>query len=107
VAETRSDYEAFVASAQKPLTLGAAQWRGVCAACHGLTGKGGYGPNIQANTTLVSPVGLRRLLENGQNVLKPVQNYMPPVGRGWTDAQFTALMAFIRTHIYKGTASGG
>ena len=53
VAGSRSDYEAFVSSAQKPLVLGAAEWRGVCATCHGFTGKGGYGPNIQANSTLV------------------------------------------------------
>ena len=107
VAGTKANYQAYLSSVQNPMTLGGQEWRGVCAACHGLSGKGGYGPNIQANSILVSPQGLRRLLVNGQNQLKPVSSYMPPVGRGWTHAQFRALMTYVKAHVYKAASSGG
>jgi cytochrome c oxidase subunit II len=107
VAGTLGDYTRYIASVRRPLVLGGQEWRGVCATCHGITGKGGYGPNIQSNSLLVQRAGLTRLLMEGQNVLKPVSSYMPPVGRGWTSAQITALMAFLKTHIYKPATSGG
>jgi cytochrome c oxidase subunit 2 len=107
VAEPKAGYLAYISAAKDPMTLGGREWRGVCAACHGLTGKGGYGPSIQSNSTIVSPESLRRLLLNGQNQLKPIQNYMPPVGEGWSDAQFNALITYIKARVYKGTSSGG
>jgi cytochrome c oxidase subunit 2 len=107
VAESRAAYQSYISAAQNPKTLGGQEWRGVCATCHGLSGKGGYGPNIQSNSILVSPVGLRRLLVNGQNQLKPVSSYMPPVGRGWNDAQFNALMSYVKANVYKAATSGG
>ena len=107
VAGTQSDYDAYLASARKPLVLGGAEWHGVCAKCHGISGKGGYGPNIQSNSILVQRAGLRRLLFEGQNVLKPISSYMPPVGRGWSDAQISALMTYMKSHVYKAAASGG
>jgi cytochrome c oxidase subunit II len=106
VAGTPSEYASYLASLRRPLLLGNQQWQGVCAKCHGITGKGGYGPNIQSNTLLVERAGLTRLLYEGQNVLKPVSSYMPPVGRGWTSFQINALIAFMKTHIYK-PATGG
>jgi cytochrome c oxidase subunit 2 len=107
VAGTVRDYTSFVASLHRPLVLGAQEWRGVCAKCHGFSGKGGYGPNIQSNTLLVQRAGLTRLLYEGQNTLKPVSNYMPPVGQGWTPFQINALIAFMKTHIYRPAAGGG
>jgi mono/diheme cytochrome c family protein len=106
VAGTISDYTRYLASLRSPLVLGGQEWNGVCATCHGLTGKGGYGPNIQSNTLLVERAGLTRLLFEGQNVLKPISNYMPPVGRGWTPFQINALIAFMKTHIYKPATIG-
>jgi hypothetical protein len=32
---------------------------------------------------------------------------MPPVARGWTDAQVNALLAYLKAHVYKESASGG
>jgi hypothetical protein len=55
----------------------------------------------------VQRAALTRLLYEGQNVLKPVSSYMPPVGRGWTNAQITALMAYMKAHVYKAATSGG
>lgn len=107
VAGTDADYSSFLTSSQNQLTLGGREWRGVCAKCHALDGSGGYGPAIKANSVLVQTQGLTRILRNGQNILKPVANYMPPVGRGWTDQQIAALQAYIKARVYKGTTSGG
>jgi cytochrome c oxidase subunit 2 len=87
--------------------LGASEWRGVCAKCHGLRGGGGYGPAIATNQLLIQEDGLRRLLLEGQNRVAPVQTYMPPVGRGWNDRQFDALFAYLKNNIYKGQQGGG
>jgi cytochrome c oxidase subunit II len=107
VAGSVSDYQAYLASVRRPMVLGGQQWRGVCAKCHGISGTGGYGPNIQSNSILVQRAALTRLLYEGQNVLKPVSSYMPPVGRGWTNAQITVLMAYMKAHVYKAATSGG
>ena len=107
VAGSVSSYTSFVASQRRPLVLGAQEWSGVCAKCHGFTGKGGYGPNIQSNTLLVQRAGLTRLLFEGQNTIAPVSNYMPPVGRGWNASQINALIAYMKTNVYKPTTSGG
>jgi cytochrome c oxidase subunit 2 len=107
VVEGDSAYRSFLSSVRDPLVLGGQEWRGVCAKCHGIAGKGGYGPAIQNNSVLVQHQGLLRLLDNGQNTLKPLASYMPPVGRGWNDTQVKALETYLKTRIYKGTTSGG
>jgi cytochrome c oxidase subunit II len=107
VAEPRDRYDSFLASAREPMVLGGEEWRGVCAQCHGMDGTGGYGPSINKNALLVQTQALRRLLREGQNTLPPVASYMPPVGRGWTEAQLTALETYMKAKIYKGTPSGG
>ena len=104
--ESESAYRSYISSVT-PMALGGQEWSGVCAKCHGISGQGGYGPAIAANTVLVEQAGLRHILEQGQNVRKPLASYMPPVGRGWTDAQFTALEAYLKAHVYKGAPSGG
>ena len=53
------------------------------------------------------PQGLRTLLTNGQNRIKPTSSYMPPVGRTWTDDQFRALEQYLKAVVYKGDTSGG
>ena len=70
-------------------------------------GQGGYGPQIANNQLLVQTSGLRRLLLDGQNVSRPIGNYMPPVARGWTDRQFQALFSYLKANVYKGSTSGG
>jgi mono/diheme cytochrome c family protein len=80
------------------VTLGEAQWTAACAKCHGAEGEGGgVGPPIAGNGTLTNPEGLTRLLYDGQN--RPDQDYyMPPVGRGWSDRQIEALVAYVRSN---------
>ena len=107
VVESDAAYRSYLASVRDPLVLGGQEWRGVCAKCHGLSGRGGYGPSIAVNAVLVEHAGLLRILEHGQNQLRPVSSYMPPVGRGWTDAQVKALEAYFLTRVYKGAPSGG
>ncbi len=74
--------------------LGEEEWNAACAKCHGPQGEGDIGPPIQGNGTLVDVEGLRRLLYEGQD-LESNPGYMPPVGRGWTDRQIEALVAYV------------
>lgn len=104
--DSPADYESWLSS-QDEAALGRSEWEGACAKCHGLTGKGGYGPAIDNSSLLVSPVSLRELLVNGRNIAAPIQVYMPPVGRGWNQKQFAALEAYLKNNIYKGETSGG
>jgi len=105
LAEPLADYQSWV-STKAARDLGRNEWAGVCAKCHGPQGEGDYGPNIANSAILTQPLGLKNLLENGQNRIAPTESYMPPVGRGWTDRQFAALDLYLRRNIYKGTASG-
>jgi cytochrome c oxidase subunit 2 len=104
--ESQSDYERWVSSDAQQ-RLGRSEWAGVCAKCHGPQGKGGYGPAIATNSLLTQPQGLRTLLENGQNRIAPVDSYMPPVGRDWTQKQFAALLAYMKANIVEAAPSGG
>jgi mono/diheme cytochrome c family protein len=106
VVESKDDYDAWVLH-EGPQNLGRNEWLGVCAKCHGLSGQGGYGPNIATSTLLVQPQGLRDLLTHGQNRIKPTSSYMPPVARAWTDDQFRALGRYLKAVVYKGDTSGG
>jgi hypothetical protein len=44
--------------------------------------------------------GLEQLIRQGRNE-------MPPVAHGWSGRQVQALLAYLKTNIYKGTTSGG
>lgn len=107
VAESRRAYEAFLASLDDAQVLGRQEWQGVCAQCHGMNGTGGYGPSIQSNSLLLSADGLRSLLNQGLNRAAPVSSYMPPVGKGWTEAQLKALISYVKARVYKASARGG
>jgi cytochrome c oxidase subunit 2 len=106
IAESKQDYASWI-GATAAQTLGRSEWEGACAKCHGPQGQGGYGPAIANSALLTQTQSLRQLLLNGQNRIKPISNYMPPVGRGWTDQQFNALFAYVKQNIYKAAPSGG
>ena len=99
-------YDAWV-SREAPRNLGRNEWVGVCAKCHGLAGRGGYGPAIFNNSLLIQPLGLRALLLTGQNTSGGTEDYMPPVRRGWTERQFRSLEQYLKAVIYKSAADGG
>jgi cytochrome c oxidase subunit II len=92
-------YGAYVSSKVRA-DLGRSEFTGVCATCHGLSGQGGYGPNLAQNPLLTQPAGLEAIVQNGRGK-------MPAVGSGWTDAQMQALVSYMRRHVYKGATSGG
>src|SRR5262245_37565054 len=78
--------------------LGREEFEGVCLKCHRLSGPTLVGPDLGGNPTLTDRAGLETLLRNGTGM-------MPPVGRGWTDAQIDALVAYTKT--LPGAQSGG
>jgi len=106
VVESRDEYDAWVKH-EGPQNLGRNEWIGVCAKCHGLDGRGGYGPAIYNNGLLIQPDALRSLLLAGQNTSGATAEYMPAVGRGWTDRQFRSLEQYVKAAVYKGASDGG
>jgi cytochrome c oxidase subunit 2 len=88
------------ASAQQNGTsdLGKLTFEGACATCHGFQGQGGFGPQLQGNPITGQPAAIRTLLENGRNE-------MPAVGRGWSERQMNALIAYLKR--FSGGSSGG
>jgi len=80
--------------------LGHTEYTGVCALCHGMTGQGGYGPNLSNNPLLTQKAGLLSIVQNGRG-------RMPAVGNSWTTGQLDALAAYVKAHVYKGASSGG
>ena len=62
---------------------------GVCATCHGFHAQGAFGPDLRGNPVLKQPAALKTLLQNGG--IK-----MPAVGRGWSDRQLNALLAYLK-----------
>jgi cytochrome c oxidase subunit II len=89
-------------------TIGGQEWGGVCATCHGNLGQGGYGPAIATNTVITQPKGLASILRNG---VVGSLGAMPPVGQTWTNQQISALISYVKRHVYKaqptGATSGG
>ena len=87
-------------------TIGRQEWNGVCATCHGNLGQGGYGPSISSSALISSPSSLVDILRNGLDTPgRP--GAMPPVGVMWTNRQISALVAYVKKHIYKAAPAGG
>jgi cytochrome c oxidase subunit 2 len=101
-AGSRRSYQQYISTTARE-TIGKQEWSGVCATCHGNLGQGGYGPAIATNTLLTQPAGLRGILRNGFN---GSQGAMPPVGDTWNNQQISALIAYVKKHIYKSAAAG-
>ena len=88
--------------------LGREEWEAACAKCHGLNGEGDIGPPVAGNGTLQNVEGLTRLLYSGQNT-EAIEHFMPPVGRGWSERQVNALLAYVRSNrtLLRGPGAGG
>jgi len=101
VAESTAAYQHDTSVSVATGNLGRAEFTGVCATCHGMTGQGGYGPNIANNSLLTQKAGLSALITKGLGL-------MPPVAISWTPVQYDALAAYVKSHVFKGaSASGG
>jgi cytochrome c oxidase subunit 2 len=84
------------AQASGTSNLGRQTYVAACAKCHGLEGEGDIGPQIAGSGTIANRTVLRRLLLEGQNT-DAYESYMPPVGRGWPEHQFDALLEYMRS----------
>jgi cytochrome c oxidase subunit II len=104
VVEPQAAFERWV-STRARAQLGRSEWVGVCAKCHGMKGQGDYGPPIAASPILQARGSLARIVQNGQD-LPSNPGYMPPVGRGWTDAQMDALFRYVRQNVTGGSSGG-
>ena len=102
--EPQAAYRRFVAVGAAR-DLGRGEWVGVCAKCHGLDGKGDYGPPIATSPILQDRAQLTRLLENGRDQPN-IPGVMPPVDRGWSDNQFDALIAYVGKNVAGGAGGG-
>jgi cytochrome c oxidase subunit 2 len=98
-ATTAQEYTSYV-NTQATKNLGRAEFTGVCATCHGMQGQGGYGPNLANNPLLTQASGLTSIVRQGRGK-------MPPVGDTWTRKQMSALLTYVKSHVYKGASSGG
>jgi len=76
--------------------LGAQEFNGACAKCHGAQGQGLIGPGLTAAT--VSNAGLvTDIVRNGRGK-------MPEVGTGWDDRQMKALTDYLKQRFKAGTS---
>ena len=75
--------------------LGAQEFNGVCAKCHGDLGQGGIGPNIANSAIIQNKDSLETIVRNGRNL-------MPPVGSGWSDRQVDALFTYLKKRFGSG-----
>jgi cytochrome c oxidase subunit II len=105
VVEPRAAYERWVSTTARA-QLGRSEWTGSCAKCHGMKGQGDYGPTIAGSPILQSRSSLERIVRNGQD-LPANPGYMPPVGRGWTGAQMSALFRYVQRNVTGGGSGGG
>jgi cytochrome c oxidase subunit II len=69
--------------------LGQLTYQGACATCHGFKGEGGVGKTLAGNPITSQPTAIRTLLLNGRG-------QMPAVGRGWSNRQLNALIAYLK-----------
>jgi cytochrome c oxidase subunit 2 len=104
IVEPASAYRQWLAS-QGKAQLGASEWRGVCAKCHGMKGQGDYGPSITGSPLLTDRQGLETIVRNGRDQSN-VPGVMPPVGDGWSKQQFDALFSYVGSKIVGGGSGG-
>jgi cytochrome c oxidase subunit 2 len=98
---TEPEFQSFLAShAAGSQTVAAEAYVGVCSKCHGFQGKGGYGPTLQGR--IFATGDITRLLRQGRTTS---QGDMPAVGSNWSQAQITAMIAYLQKT--KGSGSGG
>jgi len=75
--------------------LGAQEFNGVCAKCHGDQGQGGIGPNIANSAIIQNKDSLETIVRNGRNL-------MPAVGSDWSDRQVDALFTYLKKRFGSG-----
>lgn len=79
--------------------LGEETYVGVCAKCHGLTGRGGIGPPLAGSGSVADRRQLERIIREGVRG-------MPAVGKTWDERQVDAVVAYVRRQFARGGRSG-
>jgi cytochrome c oxidase subunit II len=98
---TRPEFEAFLAShAAGSRTVAAEAFVGVCSKCHGMNGKGAYGPALTGRT--FEPGDITKLFRQGRTT---ALGTMPAVGSNWSQAQAGAMIHYLQQT--KGAGAGG
>jgi cytochrome c oxidase subunit 2 len=95
------DFDRWVsAQAARPQSLGEQTFAAACAPCHGTQGQGLIGPPLQGQPLDAQQITV--IVRNGRGA-------MPPVGKGWGDAQLRALVRYVQRNVagQAGAASGG
>jgi cytochrome c oxidase subunit 2 len=89
---TRSEFDAFLA-AHTPgsRTVAAETFTGVCSKCHGMNGKGDYGPTLQGRA--FGTADITDLLRHGRTT---ALGTMPAVGSDWDAAQVNAIIRYLQ-----------
>jgi cytochrome c oxidase subunit 2 len=97
---TQAEYESWVEErAASADGLGEEQWNGICAKCHRLGDEPQLiGPSLSA-AVLADAETVEEIVRNGQGA-------MPAVGRGWTDEEMDALLAYLE-ELSQEVESGG
>jgi cytochrome c oxidase subunit 2 len=75
--------------------LGAQEFAGVCAKCHGNLGQGGIGPAISSSSVIQDRKSLDTIVRQGSGL-------MPAVGAGWSDRQMAALFSYLQKRFGSG-----
>jgi cytochrome c oxidase subunit II len=83
------------AQAEGTSDLGAQEFNGVCAKCHGLSGKGGIGPDIATSAIIQNRDSLETIVRDGRGL-------MPPVGSDWSERQMDALFSYLQKRFGNG-----
>jgi mono/diheme cytochrome c family protein len=79
--------------------LGAQEFNGVCAKCHGGLGQGGIGPALATSSVIQDQQALDAIVRNGRNL-------MPAVGEDWSARQMDALFSYLKKRFGKGSGGG-
>lgn len=82
---------------QKGTQLGSEQFQQVCSKCHFAAPE--FAPNIATNPLLGDAAAIRTLVTHGRG-------RMPAVGRGWSEAELSALTRYLKTIAPAGTSGG-
>jgi cytochrome c oxidase subunit II len=84
------------AQARGSSNLGEQEFNGVCAKCHGLSGKGGIGPDIATSAIIQNKDSLETIVREGRGL-------MPKVGEDWNQRQMDALFSYLQKRFGSGS----
>jgi cytochrome c oxidase subunit II len=78
--------------------LGAQEFKGVCAKCHGDKGQGLIGPGL-SSATVSNSASVAQIVRNGRGK-------MPMIGEGWDERQMKGLTDYLKERFKAGTSGG-